>query len=169
MRLEGTSPGLTGARVQVVPAARAHAPGLQACLDASADYFLRTDGAPAPPGAALDLLAEAEADDARRVLVVCPPRAAAPVLGLLDLHLHQPEPGVAHVGLLLLHRAARGRGLGREVVELLVRSLGGEGFSALRASVGDENPEALGFWERLGFEPAGRLDRGVTVLEKPVG
>jgi ribosomal protein S18 acetylase RimI-like enzyme len=144
---------------------REHAEELQACLDASADYFLRTDGAPAPAGAALDLLAEAEADTERQVLVVRP-RSPAKALGLVDLYLHQPEPGVAHVGLLLLRRAAQGRGLGREVVETLERTLGQDGFIALRVSVGDENPEALGFWERLGFLPAGRLDRGITVLEK---
>ncbi len=35
--------------------------------------------------------------------------------------------------------------------------------------MGDENPEARAFWERIGFAEVGRLDRGVAVFEKSLG
>ncbi len=165
-------PDIATARIRALPAASEHAPLLQACLDAAPDYFTRTDGAPADADAARRLLGDAEADPERVVFLLLPspgrrPAAGAgPALGVLDLYLHQPEPGVAHVGLLLLREAVQGRGLGRELVEALERALASSGFSALRASVGDENPAAQAFWERLGFAPAGRLGAGVTVHEK---
>lgn len=155
---------LSSPRVRAVPASRERAAELQACLDAAPGYFELVEGAPAPPDAALRLLADAEADPERQVLLLEPP-GGGPPLGLLDLYLHHPEPRVAHVGLLLLREAVQGRGLGREVVEALARALAASEFTALRASVGDENPGARAFWERLGFEPVGRIDQGVTVFE----
>jgi ribosomal protein S18 acetylase RimI-like enzyme len=168
-------PHIATARIRALPAAIEHAALLQACLDAAPDYFTRTDGAPADAGAARRLLGDAEADPERVVFLLLPSPGHGPAagdasapgaLGVLDLYLHQPEPGVAHVGLLLLREAVQGRGLGRELVEALERALASSGFSALRASVGDENPAAQAFWERLGFAPAGRLGAGVTVHEK---
>lgn len=154
-------------RVHALQAGPEHARALQACLDGAPGYFELTEGAPAAPDAALHLLAEAEADEDRRVLLLAAPQSGAP-LGLLDLYLHHPEPGVAHVALLLLREAAQGRGLGREVVGALAEVLRRAGFDALRASVTDENAGAREFWERLGFAPAGRLERGVTVYEWPL-
>ncbi len=155
-------------RLSAVPATRQRSAELQACLDGAPGYFEQTQGAPAPPDAAVRLLAEAEADPERRVLLL-EPGPGGPPLGVLDLYLHQPEPGVAHVGLLLLREAAQGRGLGREVVEGLSRALAAAGFAELRASVADETPGAREFWERVGFAPAGRLERGVTVYARPLG
>lgn len=151
-------------RVRALPASRAHVPELQACLDGARGYFEQTEGAPAAADAALRLVAETEADEERRVFLLAP-RQGGPALGVLDLYLRHPEPDVAHVGLLLLREAVRGRGLGREVVEELSRALAAAGFTALRLSVGDENAGARAFWERLGAEAVGRLDRGIRVYE----
>jgi ribosomal protein S18 acetylase RimI-like enzyme len=158
-------PEIATGRLRALPATVEQAPLLQACLAAAPDYFVRTEGVPADADAARRLLQDAEADPERRVFLLRP-TAGGPALGVLDLYLHQPEPGVAHVGLLLLREAVQGRGLGRELVEALEGALGEAGFSALRLSVGDESPAARAFWEALGFEPAGRLERGVTVYEK---
>jgi RimJ/RimL family protein N-acetyltransferase len=69
-------------------------------------------------------------------------------------------------GLLLVPERLRHQGYGAEATAALEQALAAAGFSLLRLSVGDENPGALAFWERLGFAPVGRLDGGVTVLEK---
>lgn len=165
MRILATPSDFPRPEVRLFRATREDVRELEACLLASADYFLLTEGAPPKKGAALYLVAEGEADRERRILLVRS-REDEKALGLVDLYLHQGEPGVAHLGLLLLLPEARGKGIGRKVVERLVRSLRKDGFFALRASVGDENPEALRFWEGLGFERAGRLEKKVTVLEK---
>ena len=151
-------------RVRAVPARPEEVKELQFCLDGTPRYHRLTQGTRADPGAAARLLDDAAADPSRRVFLLWP-RRAGPPLGVLDLELHQPEPLVAHVGLLLLREAVQGLGLGREVVEGLARALARAGFAALRLSVGDENPGARAFWEGMGAEPVGRLDRGVTVYE----
>jgi ribosomal protein S18 acetylase RimI-like enzyme len=161
-------PPFDTARLRAVRAERTHSAGIQACFTGAPDYFLRTEGAPAGDGAAESLLDDAEADDQRAVWVLLP-RAGGPAVGVLDLHLGNPDPDAAHIGLLLFREACQGLGYGREVVVALEELLARAGYAALRLSVGDENPEARAFWERLGFAEAGRLDRGVTVFEKPLG
>jgi ribosomal protein S18 acetylase RimI-like enzyme len=155
------------ARLTVAEATRAAVDQLQACLDGCPDYFDRTEGARAGGEAATDLLDEAEADPRRRVYLFSLRRGGAPA-ALLDLWLDQPEPGTAHLGLLLVREALQGQGLGREVVTALEVALAAAGCQALRLSVTDENREVDGFWGQLGFATVGRLDGGVTVYEKPL-
>ena len=96
------------------------------------------------------------------------PRSGGTAVGVLDLYLHHPEPGVAHVGLLLFrescqgHRLRRGDG-GRARARARARRL-----RRAAVSVGDENPGAQAFWERIGFAEMGRLDGGVAVYERPL-
>jgi ribosomal protein S18 acetylase RimI-like enzyme len=158
-------PPFDTARLRAVRAERPHVAVIQACFAGAPDYFLRTEGAAAGKGAAESLLEDAEADGQRAVYVLLP-RGGGPAVGVLDLHLGNPEPDAAHIGLLLFREACQGLGYGRELVSALEDVLARAGWAALRLSVGDENPEARAFWERLGFAEAGRLDRGVTVLEK---
>jgi ribosomal protein S18 acetylase RimI-like enzyme len=155
------------ARLTVAEATRAGRGALQACLDGCPDYFARTEGAGADPEAADHLLDEAEADPLRRLYLFSLRRGGA-AAALLDVWLHQPEPGTAHLGLLLVREALQGQGLGREAVAALEAALAAAGYRALRLSVTDENREVEGFWARLGFATVGRLEHGVTVYEKPL-
>ena len=92
--------------------------------------------------------------------------AVGPAVGLVDVQLHWPEPGAAHVRLLLLRESLHGRGLGREAAEGLEAALRSDGFQALRLSVTGENGGARAFWERIGFAPVERLAAGDTLHEK---
>jgi ribosomal protein S18 acetylase RimI-like enzyme len=154
-----------GPRVRGILATRKHAEQIQACFEGAPDYFTRTEGGPPGKDAAERLLADAESDDLRRVYVLVPV-VGGPAVGVLDLYLHHPEPGVAHVALLLFREACQGLGYGKETTAALEDVLVRAGYDALRLSVGDENPEAKAFWERIGFAEVGRLDRGVSVYEK---
>lgn len=161
-------PPLDGPRLRAPRARPEDAAALQACLDGSPGYFEATEGGPAAPDHAERLLEDALADPARRVHLLVPERGGI-VAGLLDLHLDHPAQGEAHVGLLLFRESCQGIGYGAETVGALVRALGEAGYRALRASVGDENPGARAFWDRMGFAEAERLDRGVTVFERVIG
>jgi len=156
-----------GPRLLAIPATGRHAGQIQACFEGAPDYFARTEGRLPGPDASIQLLADAEIDMARRVFVLVP-RAGGPAVGVLDLHLDYPEPGTAQVGLLLFREACQGLGYGTETTAALEAALAREGFRALRLSIVDENVEAKVFWERCGFGEVGRLDRGVTVYEKPL-
>ena len=154
-----------GPRLRASRAGPEHAPVVQVCLDAAPDYFERTEGRPAGPGAAADLIADADADPARRVYLL-EPRGGGPAVGVLDLHLDYPEPGTAHIGLLLFRESCQGMGYGKETAAAVEAALARAGYRALRLSVTDENHDAHAFWARVGFAEVGRLDRGVTVYEK---
>lgn len=53
--------------------------------------------------------------------------------------------------MLFVTPAMRGKGLGRELVEYLVRHAG-----VRRVDVNEQNPQARGFYERMGFRVTGR-------------
>jgi ribosomal protein S18 acetylase RimI-like enzyme len=161
-------PPIEGPRVRAVPAAPALVPQIQACFEGAPDYFARTEGGPPGADAAARLVADAEADDLRRVYALVPV-AGGPAVGVLDLYLHHPEPAAAHVALLLFREACQGLGYGKETTAALEQVLEAAGYAVLRLSVGDENPAARAFWEHLGFAEVGRLDRGVSVFEKKLG
>jgi ribosomal protein S18 acetylase RimI-like enzyme len=168
--LDGSPPGeplpsLDGPRLRAIVATRDHTAQIQACFQGAPDYFARTEGGPAGSDAAERLLSEAEADSTRRVYVLVP-HTGGPAVGVLDLYLHHPEPGTAHIGLLLFREACQGLGYGKETTAALEHALEQAGFTTVRLSVGDENPGARAFWERLAFAEIGRLDRGVTLFEK---
>ncbi len=158
---------LDGPRLRAVPATGKHAAQIQACFEGAPDYFARTAGRPPGPDAAIHLLADAEIDDHRKVYVLVP-HAGGPAVGVLDLHLDYPEPGTAQIGLLLFREACQGLGYGKETTAAVEAALAANGYRALRLSVVDENVDARLFWERLGYAPVGRLEGGVTVLEKPL-
>jgi ribosomal protein S18 acetylase RimI-like enzyme len=138
---------------------------LQALLEAAPEYHRLVEGGPAGPAAASDLLADAEADPDRRLLLLWPPGETL-AAGVVDVQANWPEPGAAHVRLLLLRESLHGRGLGREAAAGLEEALRREGFRALRLSVTGENGGARAFWERVGFEPVERLRAGDTLHEK---
>jgi ribosomal protein S18 acetylase RimI-like enzyme len=150
-----------------VAASRQHAAQIQACFDGAPDYFARTEGGPAGADAAERLLEDAEGDELREVFALVPV-VGGPAVGVLDLYLDHPEPGIAHIALLLFREACQGLGYGKETTAALEQVLARAGYTTLRLSVGDENPDAKAFWSRIGFGEVGRLDRGVTVYEKRI-
>ena len=80
--------------------------------------------------------------------------------GILD---YAPEPdGGVFIELLMLAPACRGRGLGEAVMDWLQ---GETRASVLRAAVQVNNPEAIRFWQRIGFRitgPAALQNDGTT-------
>jgi ribosomal protein S18 acetylase RimI-like enzyme len=167
-RAETTDLSLETPRLVAVPATDALIGQLQACFESAPEYFARTEGRAPHRDEAARLVSDAEIDERRRVLALVP-RAGGPAVGVLDLHLDYPEPGTAHLGLLLFREACQGLGYGRETTIALEAALAALGYLALRLSVADENADAKAFWERLGFAEAGRHGRDVTVYEKILG
>jgi ribosomal protein S18 acetylase RimI-like enzyme len=165
--MDGDTLPFDGPRLHAIPATGKHAAQIQACFEGAPDYFARTEGRPPGPDAAIQLLADAEVDDHRKIYALVP-RVGGPAVGVLDLHLDYPEPRTAQIGLLLFREACQGLGYGKETTAAVEAALTRAGYRALRLSVVDENVEAKLFWERLGFAIVGRLDRGVTVYEKPL-
>ncbi len=138
------------------------AAAVEYCVRAALDYFRRTDGSSTPERIAHDRLAEALADDARRLFVLTPPDG--PPCGLLDLALDWPEPGEVTLALLVLAHQERGRGLGREVVGDLIALLRNSGYRTLRLGVAPGEEAAARFWSSVGLSVYGR-SKGVHLFE----
>ncbi|MCQ9386773.1 GNAT family N-acetyltransferase [Brevibacterium moorei] len=134
-------------------------------LESDPGYSLRTTGnAPGP-------------DDARAILHDLPPGLAADrktdlglcaapggeLIALADVLWGWPEPGTAHIGLLMVAGHASGRGNGRilheRIVELARRRIAAhrnQAIDRLRLAIVDSNATvARPFWEALGYRPTG--------------
>lgn len=73
-------------------------------------------------------------------------------------------PGVGKIGRMAVHRALRGSGVGRQIVEALTRAALARGDRVLRLSA---QKTAEGFYRRLGYEPVGEtyLDVGIPHVD----
>lgn len=81
---------------------------------------------------------------------------------------YQGEAHTAYLELLMLAAAHRGRGLGAELFADLLAGLRASGITCLKAGVQVNNPGALRFWQRMGFEVVSEprlLEDGTTCVE----
>ena len=75
------------------------------------------------------------------------------------------QPGV-YVQDLYVAPRARGRGLGRELIQAVRRRAAEQGVRYVKLTVYDRNPEALAFYHGIGFESC--EDELPLVLREPV-
>ncbi len=134
---------------------------LQALHLRCADFIEATTGR--PPGD----------DEAARLLAVVPAgkipadkqtlglHRDGEMVGVVDLLGGYPTPTDWYIGLFLLSPEVRDAGLGTSVVDEIVKRVMGEGGRALHLVVREDNPRALAFWRRHGFE---LIDRRVQDL-----
>lgn len=105
-----------------------------------------------PPGARLEPMAERVLDpDDGRVLIAA--RLPGRWVGVLDAIRGWPSPDVVTVSQVAVHPSHRNRGLGRGLVQALVRELATRDDGAppwVEAHVLDAVGSAAAFWERLG-------------------
>jgi ribosomal protein S18 acetylase RimI-like enzyme len=68
-------------------------------------------------------------------------------------------PGTAYLSLLMIAREHRNCGLGRKVVEVVEAEIQkNAGITAIRSGVQVNNPDAIGFWLRMGYAITGGPD-----------
>lgn len=153
--------------VSLRPATPADAAVVHALYASNPEYF-RTISIPLPSvDEVATELGAAERDERRVIELACvsslegvdldpalrEPGGCGWVVGYLDYKLDYPEPGDATVNLLLVHDAARDRGVGRTVVQRLEAGLTGR-VRRLLASIYGRNAGARRFWEGLGYRYA---------------
>ena len=117
----------------------------------SAGYLLSTDDTLAfeawaeqewwpPLRARYPIRGDGSRDDELIALIHEPERAPSPLAREFPAHLH-----------IDLQERARGSGLGRALVERLLDDLRGRHVSGVHLDVADDNSNAIGFYEHLGF------------------
>ncbi len=77
------------------------------------------------------------------------------LVGVLDVIRDYPAEDEGYVGLLLFGPSSRGRGLGERVYRRLEEWVRAQGGRAIHLIVQEQNPGALRFWKRMGFEVGG--------------
>ncbi len=102
-------------------------------------------------------------------------RAGEPV-AILDIIMGFPESDCFYVGLLLVDKASRSRGLGEAIYTRAESLMAEQGFLRARLGVLENNDGGLRFWKRLGFDIVKTAEteivsgavRTVYVMEKRV-
>jgi GNAT superfamily N-acetyltransferase len=129
--------------------------GVDALLRASAEWFERLTGRPAPgaamPGDVQSLfyaLPEGATFDDKHLLVVEDRHA---IIGLVDVVVHHPGPSDCAVGLFLVNPDDRGFGVGTAVAASLLGRLRAAGFTRVTATSAAGWRSGLRFLDALGF------------------
>ena len=134
----------------------ARIPELCVFYDQCSDYVELVTGAPPGPNDAEELVRSLPrgktADDK---FVVGLFDAPGHIIGVLDIIRDFPAVKEWYFGLLLLGPSSRGRGLGERVYRRLEEWVRAEGGRAIHLIVHEQNPGALRFWKRMGFEERG--------------
>ena len=157
---------------------------LQRFYEECRDYFELETGEPPGPAEAGDLLAslprgKTHADK----FVIGFFDAPGHMIGVLDVIRDYPGRGNWYMSQLLFGPASRGRRLGERVCRRLEEWVHAEGGKAVHLIVQEQNPGALRFWKRMGFEERGmgkqfhkgqervflRMTRELEPREEPAG
>lgn len=131
---------------------------LQDLLERCADFVTLDEGAPPGPRAAeeaLEAVPPGFSPDDQMVIGL----GGARLVGMIGLLRGYPAPGEWWIGTFVLDPAERRRGLGAAVMADLEAWLRGEGCAAVYLAVLERNPDALRFWERVGFRELDRRPR----------
>lgn len=75
------------------------------------------------------------------------------LLGFIEMSFGYPEPNDAYIGLLMLDKAARGAGIGPQLLAKATRRAHAKGATRQLVAVLDANPRGRAFWQREGFRP----------------
>jgi ribosomal protein S18 acetylase RimI-like enzyme len=152
-----------------------HVPALQELLERCHAFHELVHGVPPGPGEAehlLHMLPEGKTADDKLVIGLFEDRVTAPS-GVLDLIRDCPERGEWFIGLLLFDPSRRGARIGARVHAALEQWVRSQGATGLRLVVQKQNPGALRFWRRQGYEVIATVPQHtggqlVDLLRKPL-
>lgn len=129
---------------------------LQAFYESCRDYVELVTGTPPGPNEAAELLRalpRGKSQDDKFVIGLFD--APGHMIGVLDAIRDYPTEGDWYVGLLLFGPSSRGRGLGERVYRRLESWVRSDGAKELHLIVQEQNPRAIEFWKRMGFDVRG--------------
>ena len=125
---------------------------LQALHLRCAAFVEETTGHPPRDDEADRLLAFVPSGKSRADKLVFGVIEAGEMVGVVELLREYPQAHDWYLGLLLLSPEVRGVGVGASVLEQIVEMAAAEGVRELHLIVREDNPRALRFWRRHGFE-----------------
>lgn len=111
-----------------------------------------------------DFLAEEDFNHFKEVI----PRDYLPNLNVYLIKDHHEAKGFASAAedtleMLFIHDSARGKGYGKKLYEFMKQKTG---FT--KVDVNEQNPQAIGFYEKMGFRRIGRSEKDGTGKNYPI-
>ena len=145
----------------------ADAPAVQAVLESNPGYTERVSGRPPAPGDGLDVLLDGPPDLKPGQKHCFGAWLDGTLVGIVDLLERWPNQRTAHIGLLIVHGAHEGEGIGRALHEYALSQVRSwKGVDTLRLGIVETNAAAAEpFWSKLSYRPSGRV---VPFVEGPV-
>jgi RimJ/RimL family protein N-acetyltransferase len=128
----------------------------------------RVTARPADAQSTYSILPEGKAYDDKFVFGIF---VDARMVGCADLIRGYPDPGAAHLGLLLIAEEFQRQGIGAEACRQIEREIRGWGTcSRIRLGIVGTNYHVLPFWRRLGFVKTGETKpyRYANVLSETI-
>ncbi len=158
--------------ISLVPLSRTlHVGALQHLYRATPGYWAMYHYLQAPPGQAAADMQAAESTPGRYLMGIVQARAAQPeatdpqtqageLIGLVDFRLDWPEANVVTVGMVMVAEAYQRQGIGRAAWQLLQPWLVESAkMHKSRLAIEQFNPQALQFFQQLGFQLTGESER----------
>jgi ribosomal protein S18 acetylase RimI-like enzyme len=150
---------------------------VQAFCERCADYIELLTGLPPGPAEAQSLfigLPEGKDYDDKLLMGIFD--RSNHLIGVLDVIRNYPDPGVWHVGLMMLEPERRGQGLGEKLYRAFEGWAAAAGAAHIRLGVVEHNERAYRFWQRMGFETVerrpperwGSRENVTIVMRKPI-
>lgn len=111
-----------------------------------------------------DFLAKDDFDYFKEII----PRDYLPNLEVYLISDYNNPQGFASVAegnleMLFIHNDARGKGLGKELYQFMK-----EKTNLIKVDVNEQNPQAIGFYEKLGFKQVGRSEKDGSGKNYPI-
>ncbi len=152
-----SGPGEVRPDLRLVPLRVEDAPRLQRVYEAAADYFHLVGEGDPPPTVAERALVEASAVPDRHIMGIV---LNDDLIGVLDFRLRYPAADTAHLGLILIVPAARGRGYGTLAMDIWETWLEVQTpIRKVRLGVVAHNRRAIRFWLERGYRMTGEARR----------
>ncbi|WBV60054.1 GNAT family N-acetyltransferase [Chryseobacterium camelliae] len=111
-----------------------------------------------------DFLVEEDFDYFKEII----PRDYLPNLEVYLITVNEEPQGFASVAegnleMLFIHNDARGKGLGKKLYQFMKEKTG-----LTKVDVNEQNPQAIGFYEKMGFKTIGRSEKDGSGKEYPI-
>lgn len=111
-----------------------------------------------------DFLSEEDLQHFKEII----PKEYLPNLEVYVISENNEAQGFASVAegnleMLFIHDEARGKGFGRKLYQFMKDKTG-----LTKVDVNEQNPQAIGFYEKMGFKPTGRSEKDGSGKDYPI-
>ena len=121
------------------------------------DYFMLQDGEPATLADAAEMFRDVPEERSAVDQTVMGWRGQNGLVAVAAILRDYPSDGVWYLGFLIVDAAARGKGIGRSIYDVIERWAADRGAQEIRLAVLEANGAAERFWRSLGYRELRRV------------